>query len=280
MQAFLPLYLRNHVAHLATATTMRGTIAKYFGPLMTTRLHELTPLQIEDWFHEIGTHSHSAANKCLSILRTMLAKAYDWRLFSGDNPAARIKKYKERSRKRFVQPHEMPRLLAELRTQPEDTQCYFLLCLLVGCRRNEGLTMRWCDLNLDSGRWHKAHNKTDRAQTVPIPMALLTRINALPRRNEYVFATEHGHWSTSLAFERWDVIRSRAGLPDLTIHDLRRSCASWLAIQNTNIAIIANVLNHTSLAHTSTYARLNISPVTIALEENSVRMLGLAPNKE
>jgi len=140
--------------------------------------------------------------------------------------------------------------------------------------------MRWCDVNLDSGRWHKPHTKTDRAQTVPIPMALLTRINALPRRNEFVFATEHGHWSASLAFERWEIIRCAAGIPDVTIHDLRRSTASWLAIHNVNLAIIGNVLNHSSLQYTSIYARLNLSPVTIALEENSVRMLGLPPNRD
>jgi integrase len=236
----------------------------------------LTPIQIEDWFHGIGATSPMMANKCLSILRTMIEKAKDWRVFSGENPAQRIKKYKETSRKRFIQPHEMPMLLAALRREPEDTQCYFLLCLLVGCRRTEGLTLRWHDLDFINGLWHKTHTKTDRAQTVPVPLMLLHRLEALPKRNEFVFATAKGHWSTSLAFERWQVIRMAAHIPDITIHDLRRSCASWLACEGVNLAVIGNVLNHSGLAHTAIYARLHLSPVTRALEENSVRMLGSA----
>jgi integrase/DNA-binding CsgD family transcriptional regulator len=279
LQPFIDLYLRNHVAQLtvAVAKEQTSTIRRYFGPLLGTKLERLTPIQIEDWFHRIGTTSHSMANRSLSILRTMFGRARGWRLFSGENPAAWIKKYKEHSRKRFVQPDEMPRVMAALRQQTEATQCYFLLCLLVGCRRTEGLMLRWMDLDMQNSCWHKPHTKTDRAQTVPIPKALLDRLHALPRRNEFVFATKRGHWSTSLAFERWCLIRSQAGIPDVTIHDLRRTCASWLACHGENLAIIGNVLNHSGLQHTAIYARLNISPVSRALEENSVRMLPDAP---
>jgi integrase len=126
---------------------------------------------------------------------------------------------------------------------------------------------------LQDTRWSVIHN--------PVPLALLKRIEALPRWNEYVFPFEglrpriahKGHLSTSKIFYAWKRIRTAAGLPDVTVHDLRRTCASWLACNGQNLAIIANVLNHTTLSHTAMYARLNLSPVTQALEENSVRML-------
>ncbi len=95
LQPFIDLYLRNHVAQLSIATEMTGTIRRYFGPLLATKLEKLTPIQIEEWFHQIDNTSPSMANKCLSILRTMVEKARDWRLFTGDNPCVRIKKYKE-----------------------------------------------------------------------------------------------------------------------------------------------------------------------------------------
>ncbi len=41
--------------------------------------------------------------------------------------------------------------------------------------------------------------------------------------------------------------------------------------------MIGNVLNHSGLQHTAIYARLNLSPVTRALEENSERILSTAP---
>lgn len=287
LQPFIDVYLRNHVAQLTVAKEMQGAIRKYFGPLLATPLADLTPIQIEDWFHGIGTTSPSMANKALSILRTMVEKARDWRMFSGDNPCVRIKKYKSHSRKRFIQPNEMPKLMAVLQREPEEVQCYFLLCLMVGCRRTEGLTVKWQDLDFINGRWHKPHTKTDRAQTVPVPMALLKRIEALRRDSDsdYVFPAygrrplieRNGHVSTSYVFERWQRIRTAAGLTDVTVHDLRRTCASWLACHGENLAIIGNVLNHSGLSHTAIYARLHLSPVTRALEENSVRMLPTAP---
>jgi integrase len=282
LQPFIDIYLRNHVAQLTVAKEMSGCIRKYFGPLLSTPLTGLTPIQIEDWFHGVGASSPSMANKSLSILRTMFEKARDWRLFSGDNPCVRIKKYKERSRKRFIQPNEMPKLMEVLCRESEQTQCYFLLCLMVGCRRMEAITIQWVDLDFLNGRWHKPHTKTDRAQTVPVPLALLKRIEALPKYNDYVFPFEgnrshKGHLSTSKIFYVWKRIRTAAGLPDVTVHDLRRTCASWLACHGENLAIIGNVLNHSGLQHTAIYARLNISPVTRALEENSVRMLPTAP---
>src|SRR4051812_47810120 len=123
LQPFIDLYLRNHVAQLTVAKEMTSTIRRYFGPLLATELEKITPIQIEDWFHEIGKTSPSMANKSLSILRTMFNTARDWRMFAGENPATRIKRYKEHSRKRFVQPEEMPRVMAALKEQPEDIQC-------------------------------------------------------------------------------------------------------------------------------------------------------------
>lgn len=277
MQTFLPLYLRNHVAQLTIAREMTGTIRNYFDPLKTVPLAELTPLQIEEWFHTIGDASPTMANKCLSILRTMFEKARDWRLFHGDNPAKRIKRYREHSRRRFVQPQEMPRLMEALHQESEIVQCYFLLCLLVGCRRTEALTLRWQDLDFVHGLWHKPHTKSDRAQTVPIPHVLLKRLDALPRQSACIFTHHVKPWSTSFVFEQWQQIRTSAGLPDVTIHDLRRTCASWMSCHGENLAVIGNVLNHSGLQHTAVYARLNISPISRALEANSARMLGSAP---
>lgn len=207
-------------------------------------------------------------------------------MFSGDNPCVRIKRYKEYSRKRFVQPEEMPKLMAVLQRESEHLQCYFLLCLMVGCRRTEAIMLRWVDLDFVNSRWHKPHTKTDRAQTLAVPVALLKRIEAFPRYNDYVFPFEgnrphiahKGHISTSKVFYAWKRIRAAAGLPDVTVHDLRRTCASWLACNGENLAIIGNVLNHSGLQHTAVYARLNVSPVSRALEENYSRMLPTAIN--
>lgn len=275
MQHFIEEFLIHHVAQLTVHKEMTGTIRKYFTPLHHFTLEEIKPLVIERWFHGIGQHSHAMANKSLSILRTMFEKAKDWELYHGDNPARRVKKYPKKERERFVTPDEMPALQAALQREDETIQCYFLLCLLVGCRRGEALTLKWEHLDVQRSVWTKPETKTGRSHVVPVPAILMHRIQALPRRNEWVFATKHGHMSISLIYEYWVRIRDAACVDDLTIHDLRRTCASWLSMHGENMAIIAKgVLNHTTLSNTGVYARLQVSPVARALEDNSRRILG------
>ena len=280
MESLIETYRQHHISQLAVAKEQEGLLRNYFPPLHRYAVHELTPLIVTAWFHDIGKHSHAQANKCLSILRTCFERAREWKLFQGDNPAQHVRKYPRLERERFVTPEEMPRLQWALSKEYEDTQCFFLLCLLVGCRKMEALTIKWADLDADRRVWRKPFTKTKRTHLVPVPLALLTRILALPRTNAYVFATSHrdsahGHWSPTVTFRRWQVIRTAAGLPDVTIHDLRRTCASWLCIHGANMAVISKgVLNHTDLSRTGIYTRLNVSPVANALEANSVRMLG------
>lgn len=274
MREFLDDFLVLHVNRLTVAKEIHGLIARYFPPLLSYTLHEITPLILERWVSEIGLHSKAQANKCLSLLHTMFEKAKDWRRFTGDNPASRVKKFARRARTRFVTPQEMPALMAALRREEEAVQCFFLLCLLCGCRRGEALQMQWTHIDCAAGLWHKPNTKTGRPHMVPIPRTLADRLCALPRLNAFVFAGKHGAWSPTFTFYKWHAIRTGAGLPDVTIHDLRRTCASWLAIHGENMAVIGKgVLNHTSISSTNVYAHLNVSPVTHALEANSKRML-------
>jgi integrase len=278
MDALMQEFKECHVANLSVRREFEWVIAKYFGPLKAYSIEAVTPLVVEKWYHNIGKHSQSQANKSLSILRTMFDKARDWKMYEGDNPCQRVKKYPRKERDRFVQEEEMPMLIKVLNTEPENWQCYFLLCLLVGCRKMEGLTIKWTDIDFHRGVWHKGETKTRIKHNIPIPTALLERIKNLPHHDEYVFASKRGHWSKSAAHLRWVSIRRAAGIKDVTIHDLRRTCASWLAIHGENIALISKgVLNHTTLANTGIYTRLNLAPVQKALEANSGRILGVQP---
>ncbi|MBX3329459.1 MAG: tyrosine-type recombinase/integrase [Nitrospira sp.] len=71
----------------------------------------------------------------------------------------------------------------------------------------------------------------------------------------------------------WRTIRGRVGIHDVRIHDLRRTAASWLAIAGSNLPVIQQILNHSSLTSTQVYARLSIAPVCQALDEQAERIL-------
>lgn len=59
---------------------------------------------------KIGRHSRYSANRTLSLLHTMYNKAIEWG-YDRVNPCSGIKKFKEKSRKRFFQSDELPRFL-------------------------------------------------------------------------------------------------------------------------------------------------------------------------
>ena len=65
---------------------------------------------------------------------------------------------------------------------------------------------------------------------------------------------------------------------DVCLHDLRRTCASYLAIQGENLPVIQSVLNHRSLAPTSIYARLNTMATDRALQAQADRFCRVVLN--
>jgi integrase len=283
---FLVIYERNHVAFLKSRRATSQRLQKYVGQLAAIHLADLTKMQVLDWFHAIGAaKGGSAANHAIQDLHSLYAKANDWETYEGKNPAARVKKFPKQSRERFVQSHEMPWLLKVLADEMPRNETFFLCLLLTGARRDEARLMKWAHLDIDRALWHKPTTKTGVPHTIPLPAQLVTRIRQLPRITEWVFTSspnpkngmQAGQWCGTAVEQQWRRIRRRVGLKDVRIHDLRRTAASWLAINGSNLPVIQSMLNHKSLAATQVYARLSVEPVRLALDDQAERMLGPVP---
>ncbi len=67
-----------------------------------------------------------------------------------------------------------------------------------------------------------------------------------------------------------------ARIPDLRIHDLRRTMGSWQAITGASLPIIGKSLNHKSQQATAIYARLDLDPVRASVERATDAMLKAA----
>jgi integrase len=74
----------------------------------------------------------------------------------------------------------------------------------------------------------------------------------------------------------WQRIRVRARVPDVRIHDLRHTLASWLVAQGFNLPLVGRALNHRQTATTARYAHLALEPVRAALEKTATLMAGLS----
>jgi integrase len=65
-------------------------------------------------------------------------------------------------------------------------------------------------------------------------------------------------------------------IPDLRIHDLRRTLGSWQAITGASLPIIGKSLNHKSPLATAIYARLDLDPVRASVGKATNAMLQAA----
>jgi integrase len=81
-----------------------------------------------------------------------------------------------------------------------------------------------------------------------------TRRRATPTLATFVFTACHDRpWSQSAVQNYWHRIRTRAGLPDVQLRDLRRTVASWMEEAGVSITDIGQVLNHSSQKTTIWY---------------------------
>jgi integrase len=185
-------------------------------------------------------------------------------------------RYPTNRRERFLTDEEVQRFMRGVQDLPPKPRAYFLLLLLTGPRLSEARGMRWADVLWATRLWKKPHTKNGSSQFLPLPVQAVNTLLQLPRTSEWVFDNGQGEpWSRPNVQKLWDNIRRRWNLEDVTIHDLRRTCASHLAISGENISTIQTVLNHKNLQHTAIYARLNTKTTDRALQAQADRLCSL-----
>lgn len=271
------LYLERHAIHKKSMKDDVSLLNRHLAQWRTWRLSAITKAEVCSKHAEIGAAGHRiAANRMIALVRVMFNLATDWGFFAGVNPAARVKLFKEVSRERFIKPDELPRLWKALGDESNPyVRVAFMVGLLTGARRNEVLAMQWTDLDVSQGLWVIPSTKAGRMHTIPLPRPALEALIGLPRLegNPYVFCGRWGRGHLVNVAKPWRRIRQQAGLNDVRIHDLRRTLGSWLVAAGASLPLIGKALNHSNVSTTQVYARLQLDPVRVALEDNAARML-------
>ncbi|MBN8532128.1 MAG: site-specific integrase [Alphaproteobacteria bacterium] len=208
------------------------------------------------------------ANRLLERIRAIYNKAIEWE-WQGSNPTIGIKKFKEKSRDRFMKRDELPRFFEALSKEENETaKDYILVSLLTGARKSNVLAMRWREINFTTKEWRIPDTKNGEAHTVPLSDRLIEILKARhdAKSGEYVFpgSGKNGHLADPK--KAWKRVLDRAGITDLRIHDLRRTLGSWQAATGATTAIIGKVLGHKSPLATKIYERLDLDPVRAAVE--------------
>lgn len=217
------------------------------------------------------------ANRILERIRAIYNKGIEWG-WEGQNPATGIKKYKEKSRDRFIQPDELPRFFASVNAEENQTlKDYVWLSLLTGARKSNVLAMRWDQISWERREWRIPDTKNGEVVTLPLVEQAMTILDARRRltNTEWVFPSEtakQGHFADPK--RGWNRLLQRAKIEDLHIHDIRRTLGSYQAITGASMQIIGKSLGHKSQQATQIYARLNLDPVRASMEKATAAMFG------
>ena len=276
------IYIERHAQqHKRSYKQDELILAKHLAHWNGRKLSATTPEHVVKLHQVVGRDSgHYAANRLVALLRTMFNLARDWGYLKTDNPAQRVKFFREEKRERFLSSEELARVNEALLEEPNlYWRAFFPLALLLGPRRSELLSARWTDIDLEQRTWRIPTTKAGRSHLLPLPQHAIEILRSLPSRgkNEFVFPGDGATGHLVEPKKAWQRIRARARVADVRLHDLRRTLGSWLAAQGYSLPLIGKALNHSNVSTTQIYARLNLDPVREALERNAALMLGERP---
>lgn len=269
------LFAAHHLKARASRSNFDRIYRQFWQPWKDRPAASLGKKELLAWFAGLSaTPAH--ANKAHGFLRSLYNWAMRLDLIDEYNPARFIQRYRTASRERFLSEEELGRFFAGLDRLSPKHRAYFLLLLLTGARRSEARTLQWREIDWTARLWRKPRTKNKKPHVIPIPIQALDVLRALPCASTWVFEGTDGRpWSASSTEKAWGNFRRMISLPDVRLHDLRRSLASYLAMHGNNLSTIQKVLNHHSLAQTSIYARLEVAPVSQALQVQADRFFQL-----
>jgi len=216
------------------------------------------------------------ANRILERISSIYNRAIEWG-WQGINPADGVRKFREKSRDRFLQPDELPRFFAAIEEEENEVaRDYIMISLLTGARKSNVLAMRWDEISFERAEWRIPETKNGEPLTVALSGPAMEILHDRRRQTntEWVFPSAEsktGHLADPK--KAWARLLARAGIKDLRIHDLRRSLGSWQASTGASGYIIGKSLGHKSQQATQIYARLNLDPVRQSVELATQAML-------
>jgi integrase len=255
----------------------RWRIQKYAQPWLKRSLHHITREDVLRLHQQVKTQiasgtdtGTSTANRLVEQLRRMFFWAGKAGLWQKANPAANIirkkteKQFAEKSRDRFVQPEEMLRLESALaECANTDIRDFVILALQTGARRSNVCAMRYEQINWATGLWLIPETKNGQAQIVPLSDKALAVLrnraqSKLEPDNPWVFPSRSAAGHLMDPKSGFKKIREAARLTNVTVHDLRRTKASYAAIAGVPLQHIGKMLGHGEANTESTlvYARL------------------------
>ena len=235
-------------------TRGRGvTIAGPLHPLLGLALRDLTAPVIEAWAAREAQTRPTAARLAWRLLKAFLGWCAEQPEYAPVLPSvnpAKTKKAREalgkpKAKDDSLLKEQLPAWFAAVRSIGNPTvAAYLQTLLLTGARPGEVLAMRWDDLNTQ-WRGLTIRDKVEGERVIPLTPYVHNLLAALPRRNEFVFASSRNENAPlTEPNHAHDKACKVAAIDGLTLHGLRRSfgtLSEWLEVPS---GVVAQIQGH------------------------------------
>lgn len=165
------------------------------------------------------------------------------------NPVKYTKKFKEVSRDRALNSNEI-NLLLQACSDSRNQELYYIVmvALYTGMRYSNIVNMKKSNIKGNVYQLDGCETKSGKGQLIYLHQDLMNELNkhmqAYNRDNIFITKRVKRSFKTAL---------KKAGIENFRFHDLRRTFATFLLYNNTNIKTIQNILGHSSIMMTERY---------------------------
>jgi integrase len=270
-EELIEAYIANHVRITAntpkTAEYMvRWRVKTHFADWLKRPLDSVDINDVLAVKNACGKRKH-LANRAVELVRAVYswaAKMPDGKINFWDcaNPAKNVTSHEEVARKVFLQPEQVVRFEKELAKEKHgDLKDFLTLAMETGARKMDLLSMRWADVHPERRVWTVPFPKSGESYDVDLsePAIAILKRREMERSEDGMFVFPGTGASKHLIELKkpWDEFRKRAQIPDIHIHDLRRTVGSYAAMAGKSLQQIGAMLGHRSMQSTLVYAHLN-----------------------
>lgn len=228
------------------------TLPGVLRPLLALPLGQIDADRVSAWMAEEAAKRPTHTRLAFGLLRAFLNWCADRPEYRDqvqqDACATRIardKLPKKAAKDDCLQREQLPLWFEHVIRIPNPViSAYLQALLLVGARREELAGLKWVDVDF---RWKMLtiKDKVEGLRTIPLTPYVAALLAPLPRRNEWVFS------SPAAASGRLQEPRiahnkalTAAGLPDLSLHGLRRSFGSLAEWVECPAGVVAQIQGH------------------------------------
>ena len=250
--------IRDHenIVHVGGVAKIRGkglTEPAPLASLLNVKLSDLTGIRIAEWLSKEAETRPTRAALAFRLLSVFINWCDSQAEYAGLVPSGACKAQQVRDEMPSknakegdsLQREQLASWFKSVSTINNLVQSAYLQSLLLtGARRRELAGLRWADVDF---QWLSMtiRDKVEGERTIPLTPYVAHLLSTLPRRNEWVFSSP-----TSASGQLAEPTPSHkraltsAGLPDLTLHGLRRSFGSLAEWTETPAGVVAQIMGH------------------------------------